>query len=210
MAGPVLSPAAIPGAIAFAPRGGLLAVGSADSAVHLWDVRDARHLVALIALPAGFAVEHLAFSPDGRLLAAGGQNGTTLLWSTTDPHQVAPVGRITFSNATALLPAVTSISFGPAGGELSVTLAGRVQFLVDLDTDRLYHEYCTLPESRISRAEWKRYLPGVQFRPPCCRHRSNPSASGSITSSSSSRSGRSVVTANVASAPQLAVATSKP
>ncbi len=167
VAGPVLSPAATPGAIAFAPRGGLLAVGSADSAVHLWDVRDARHPVALIALPAGFAAEHLAFSPDGRLLAAGGQNGTTLLWSTTDPHRVAPVGRITFSNATALLPAVTSISFDPDGGELSVSLAGRVQFLVDLDTDWLYHEYCTLPESRISRVEWKRYLPGVRYQPPC-------------------------------------------
>jgi WD40 repeat protein len=165
--GPVLSPAATPGAIAFAPRGGLLAVGSADSAVHLWDVRDARHPVALIALPAGFAAEHLAFSPDGSLLAAGGQNGTTLLWSTTDPHRVAPVGRITFSNATAVLPPVTTISFNPDGDLLSVGLAGRVQFLVDLDTDRLYRQYCALPESRITRAEWNRYLPGVPYRPPC-------------------------------------------
>ena len=167
VAGQVLAHAATPGAMAFDPHSSLLAIGSSDSAVHLWDVRDVSHPVELIALPAGFAAEHLAFSPDGRLLAGGGQDGTTLLWGTTDPRHVTPVGRITFSNSPPMLPAVTTISFAPDGELLSVGLASRIQFLVDLNTDRLYHQYCALPDSHISRDEWNRYLSGVAYRPPC-------------------------------------------
>jgi len=167
LAGQVLAHTAAPGAMIFAPDRALLAVGGPDSAVHLWDVRDISHPIELIALPAGFAAEHLAFSPDGRLLVGGGENGTALLWRAADPRHVTPVGRITFSNSSALLPAVTAISFAPDGELLAVGLAARVQFLVDLDTDRLYHEYCALPNSRISREEWHRYLAGVVYRRPC-------------------------------------------
>jgi len=65
---------------AFSSDGRLVAAGTADGEVHVWDTSTGRRRGTLRD-PCGSAVEALAFSPDGSLIASGHRNGNCLLWS---------------------------------------------------------------------------------------------------------------------------------
>ena len=71
----------------FSPDSRLLASGSFDHSIRLWDVATGR----LVRRLAGHdqAVVSVAFSPDGRLLASGGDDSTVRLWRVADGAQLA-------------------------------------------------------------------------------------------------------------------------
>jgi WD40 repeat protein len=70
------------GSVGFSPDGALLASGSLDGDVKLWQVSDGEELRTLTG-HAG-PVWSVAFSPDGALLASGHSDGTIRLWQVSD------------------------------------------------------------------------------------------------------------------------------
>ena len=72
------------GSLAFQPNRYLLASGSADKTIRIWDVSDPdnpRHLRTMHGHTSN--VETVAWSPNGRTLTSGSDDGTTRLW---DPN----------------------------------------------------------------------------------------------------------------------------
>jgi len=75
--------------IAISSNGKLLASGSEDRTIGLWDL-PSRRMKSTIRLPKD-SVACLAFSPDGRVLAAGGPEGTIRRWDTATGTEMPPL-----------------------------------------------------------------------------------------------------------------------
>ena len=89
--------------MAFSPGGGILASGSRDKTIRLWDAETGAYLRTLMGHTDW--VTSVAFSPDGRTLASGSWDNTTRLWDVeTGTHQRTLIGHTDWVNSVAFSP----------------------------------------------------------------------------------------------------------
>jgi WD40 repeat protein len=90
-------------ALAYSPDGEILASGTKDNAIQLWDAASGKELRRLTGHDN--VVTSLAFSPDGRLLASGGADWSVRIWDVGTgkpvqqcPGHQGPVAAVAFSS----------------------------------------------------------------------------------------------------------------
>jgi len=95
--------------IAFSPTGRILASGSEDHTIKLWDVANGRELRTITGN--GNSVISIAFSPDGRTLASGSGGNTIKLWDVASGRELRTL--------TSHTDSVSSVAFSPDGRTLA-------------------------------------------------------------------------------------------
>src|SRR5262249_59247933 len=96
-------------AVAFSPRGRLLATGGGDGTVRLWNPATGHPVGAPLHASAQANAYGVAFSPSGQLLASAGGDGTVRLWN---PATGRPVGAPLHASAPA---SGDGVAFSPTG-----------------------------------------------------------------------------------------------
>ncbi|WP_131785469.1 pentapeptide repeat-containing protein [Protofrankia symbiont of Coriaria ruscifolia] len=113
-------------AVAFSPDGTLLATGTQDGPVNLWDVRTGRR--QRILTDRTNLVSSVAFSPDGTIIAAAAGDHTVRLWDTTTGEPLSPL--------TGHTGPVRSVEFSPGRATIASGSNDGTVRLWDADTGR--------------------------------------------------------------------------
>jgi WD40 repeat protein len=108
-------------AVAVSPDGSLVATGSWDKSVKLFEAATGKEIRTL-AGPQGHQkmVLTLAFSPDGRTLASGSEDNTLKLWDIPSQSPLRTLAQQQALHALALSPDGTKLAVGGQGGLLKV------------------------------------------------------------------------------------------
>lgn len=152
-------------ALAVDPRSRLIATGSGDSRVRLWDVSRQGPPTAVGApLLADGVVYSVGFAPDGRLLASGDNLGQVRLWDTSAPAHTTPYGLPISGHSGE----VVALQFSPGGGLLITGGQDGTVRLWQTDTARTRAILCEETRRAMTATVWKEYVsPVLPYDPPC-------------------------------------------
>lgn len=125
-----LSVAGLPLIVAFNPDTSLVAVGTTDRQVHLWQLSADGSQAAELPSLSGFTnyVYSLAFHPSGKYLAAGSTDRTVRIWDMTDPTQAQQQG----SELRGPQDTVYSLAWNQHGDRLAGGATGGTLWLWDV------------------------------------------------------------------------------
>ena len=105
---------------AFSPDGNQLATASADSAIHLWDLKQHQEL-AILADHSNW-VRQVAYSPDGRQLASASYDQTTKLRDALTGHVLRTLKSVSPVNSVAFSPTDPYLATGTTDGQVNLHL----------------------------------------------------------------------------------------
>jgi WD40 repeat protein len=150
-------------AVAFSPDGHLLVTASADRTTRLWNVTNPTDPQQL-ATTSGYAdaVNSVAISSDNHTLAAASADRTIRLWDITNPRTPNHLATLTGHNKP-----VDMAAFHPYRDILATGGEDSLDILWENDPESVAAHICAITDPAISRAEWERYFPGLDFQPPC-------------------------------------------
>ncbi|MFJ1598749.1 hypothetical protein [Streptomyces sp. NPDC088261] len=151
---------------AFAPDSRMLATGSHNETLLLWDIRDPGHpqeIARSTEKDVGLLVE---FHPRGNLLA-GIVDGDIVLWSLGERGQPHRAARL-----TQLARGARIAGFTPDGHLLGSdgtnVLLWDLNDLPEISADTIGRA-CALADGGLTEEEWEEYVPGLPFQQTCPR-----------------------------------------
>ena len=170
-------PPEITGAVAAAlsPTTPVLATGDANGIVRLWNLADPWHPAVMPTLSGTSAQQQiLMFSPDGADLIGEDAQDVVHLWSAQDSWAITTVGTLpTWFKTRGSPPAgpagLSSVTLPgtPEGGRVLVNETSTGNELVTITPSALIGRVCAQVGDPITKAQWRQYLPGMPYRPPC-------------------------------------------
>jgi WD40 repeat protein len=141
----------------------MAALRTTDKTVWLLDISDIQQPRKLTELPTSIAgIYSVTFSGDGRRLAGGGADNKAWLWDVSDPAR--PSAPTLLTGHTNVVPAV---AFSPDSHTLATGSNDYTLRLWETSLDKASTRICNSAYPRITREEWTRYFPAVDFNPPC-------------------------------------------
>ena len=143
--------------IAFSPEGRLLAAGTEDGKVVLWDARNGTPLGSPIQVATG-AIDPISFSPDGRLFAASSADQTATLWDLRARKRLGNP----FSIEQGSIPVAR---FAPGSDLVIDNLTDTAQWPTDVR--RWMRFACEVAGRDLTRAEWNDLLPDRPYQSIC-------------------------------------------
>ncbi|MGZ3471818.1 MAG: WD40 repeat domain-containing protein, partial [Isosphaeraceae bacterium] len=168
-----------PVSVAISPDGRVLAVGTFDGAVVLWDMRTLQRIGQPLTAQSKW-ITTVAFSPDGRTLASGSWDGTVALWDVVARRLLGqPLGvrDNTIVRTVAFRPPVGNTLASVGGETMTIGLAisggmpGVVWAWSDVlwssDSRSLIDRLCGVAGRNMSASEWAEYLPGRPYSKTC-------------------------------------------
>jgi WD40 repeat protein/transcriptional regulator with XRE-family HTH domain len=168
-----LSPASAFSAGAFSPAGTLLAAEDSQGVLWLWHVTDDRLTGQAILQnqdEGGTSSAALAFSPDGQTLAVAGQLAANIgdqaieLWDVANPG--AP--RLEAQWAQPNDDDIDALGFSPVGQVLVAEGEHDIN-LWSTNPTQIVQNLCASVGDTVTPAQWREYIPGLPYRPPCDR-----------------------------------------
>ena len=147
-------------AVAFAPTRDVLAVGSADSTVRLLDVHSSGAPTRSGGPLTGAtdSIYALAFNPAGTMLAGASRDGSAYLWDVATHRRLAAL-----QGGSGL----SAIGFDPTGAIIAAAGTDHDVHLWRASASAAVRMICAHAGTPLTRAEWRRYVPGAPYDPVC-------------------------------------------
>jgi WD40 repeat protein len=153
--------------VAFSPDGKILASGSADDTVTLWDLASGQ-LIGQLLQGHSDVVTSVAFSPDGKILVSGSKDSTVILWDVALHQPVGQPLRGHSGFANSIIPSfVTGVVFSPDCKTLTSGSDDDRVILWDLNPELWVKETCQRAGRNLTCAEWATYFPNEDYSATC-------------------------------------------
>ncbi|MBE7188552.1 MAG: hypothetical protein INR67_09720 [Jatrophihabitans endophyticus] len=149
--------------VAFSPNGRTLAVSDADTTTRLFDIaRPTRPTLLGHALVGPSDYDYVAsFTPNGHTVAVASNDGTVRLYR-ADGSDALPLETLRAAGSNLFVAAYNPAGTVLAGGGRSDDVT-----LWSTDVHAIARRVCRVSGAPVTSREWRLYLPGQPYRPPC-------------------------------------------